>query len=67
MKIKFFKYILPVAAALSCTSCLDKYPSDSIPMDEAVNTADDMNQLMIGVYSAFKSGSLYSGQDLYKR
>lgn len=61
MKIKFFKYILPVAAALSCTSCLDKYPSDSIPMDEAVNTADDMNQLMIGVYSAFKSGSLYSG------
>lgn len=61
MKMKFLKYMLPAAALLSCTACLDKYPDNAIRMDEAVNTADDMNQLVIGIYSAFKSGSLYSG------
>ncbi|MCF0198902.1 MAG: RagB/SusD family nutrient uptake outer membrane protein [Bacteroidaceae bacterium] len=44
-----------------CSSCLDKYPEDSIPAAEAIKTVDDANQAVIGIYSAFKSSALYSG------
>ncbi|MGN0190593.1 MAG: RagB/SusD family nutrient uptake outer membrane protein [Candidatus Cryptobacteroides sp.] len=60
MKKIFQKYIVALAVILSSQSCLDKFPMDSIPMED-INTAEDINQLMIGVYSAFKSSSLYSG------
>ncbi len=49
------------AAALAFSSCLDKYPEGAIPSDEAVNTVEDVNQLVIGIYDAFKSSALYSG------
>ncbi len=58
---KFTIYILLALSALSMTSCLEKYPNDAIPADEAINTVEDLNQAMIGVYGAFKSPSLYSG------
>lgn len=60
MEMKFLKCLI-LAAVLCCTSCLDKYPSDSIRMEDSVRNAEDVNQLMIGIYSSFKSSSLYTG------
>lgn len=48
-------------AALCLQSCLDKYPDDAIPMDKAIQTVDDADQAVIGIYAALKSGALYSG------
>ena len=53
--------ILLSALSICATSCLDKYPEDSIPADEAIKTVEDANQAVIGIYSAFKSSALYSG------
>ena len=62
MNIKNIKtYILSGILALSMSSCLDKYPEDSIRMDEAINTVDDMDKLVYGIYDSFKSSALYSG------
>ena len=54
-------YILLVAVSFSVISCLDKMPDDAIPMDEAIQTVDDVNLAVIGIYDAFKSSYLYSG------
>ena len=60
--IKRFKfYILSVAVALSATSCLDKMPEDEVPFDQAIQTVSDANLAVIGIYDAFKSNYLYSG------
>ena len=62
MNIKNIKtYILSAGLLLSLSSCLDKYPEDSIRMDEAINTVDDIDKLVIGLYDSFKSSALYSG------
>ena len=62
MNIKNIKtYILSGILALSMSSCLDKYPEDSICMDQAINTVDDMDKLVYGIYDSFKSSALYSG------
>ena len=62
MNIKNIKtYILSGILTLSLSSCLDKYPEDSIPMDKAINTTEDVNKLVIGIYDSFKSSALYSG------
>ncbi len=62
MNIKNIKtYILSATMLLSFSSCLDKYPEDSIRMDEAINTVDDIDKLVIGLYDSFKSSALYSG------
>ena len=62
MNIKNIKtYILSGILALSMSSCLDKYPEDSIRMDQAINTVDDMDKLVYGIYDSFKSSALYSG------
>ncbi|MCD8313263.1 MAG: RagB/SusD family nutrient uptake outer membrane protein [Bacteroidales bacterium] len=53
--------ILTLAAALACTSCLDKFPYGSYPAEDAFSSVDEVNQATIGIYSAFKSASLYSG------
>ncbi len=58
-KIKI--YIVFVGMAFGLGSCLDKYPEDAILADKAINTIDEANQAVIGIYSAFKSGALYSG------
>ena len=50
---KFKLYILMAAVALSATSCLDKMPEDSIPFDDAIQTVDDVNLAVIGIYDAF--------------
>lgn len=58
---KFRIYIMLAAVALSATSCLDKLPEDEIPFDKAIQTVDDVNLAVIGIYDAFKSSYLYSG------
>jgi len=58
---KFKLYILIAAVAFSATSCLDKMPEDSIPFDDAIQTVDDVNLAVIGIYDAFKNSALYSG------
>lgn len=55
------KYIVLVAIALSASSCLDKYPEYAIPEKEAMTTVTEANQVVIGIYAAFKSPALYSG------
>lgn len=60
--IKRFKlYIMLAAVALSATSCLDKMPEDQIPFDQSIQTVEDVNLAVIGIYSGFKSSYLYSG------
>ena len=62
MNIKNIKtYILSGILTLSLSSCLDKYPEDSIRMDEAINSVEDVDKLVIGIYDSFKNSSLYSG------
>lgn len=58
---KFKLYITSVALALCCVSCLDKFPEDSIPFDKAIQTVKDVDLAVIGIYDAFKSSALYSG------
>ena len=59
---KIIKICTLLALLFSLSSCnLDKTPVDMIPTDEAMNNIDDAKQVIFGVYSAFKSGSLYSG------
>ncbi len=50
-----------VMTVFSATSCLDKFPYDAYPQENAMETFSDAEQVMIGIYSAFKSSSLYSG------
>ena len=50
-----------VAVALSSVSCLDKMPEDGIPFDESLQTVSDINLAVIGIYDAFRSKYLYSG------
>lgn len=54
-------YISCIATVLCGTSCLDKLPEDAMPSDKAITTVDDVNLAVIGIYDAFKSGALYSG------
>lgn len=58
-KIKL--YITLAAVVFSATACLDKYPEDAIPQDDAIKTVSDVKQAVIGIYAGFKSSSLYSG------
>ena len=58
---KFKLYFLLATVVFSATSCLDKMPEDSIPFDESIQTVSDVNQAVIGIYAAFKSSALYSG------
>ena len=58
-KIKTSLFIALSVCMLS--SCLDKYPQDEIPADSAITTIDEANQAVIGIYSAWLSGALYSG------
>ena len=57
-KIKIFLVALTVFASVGC---LDKVPGSAIPQDQAMQTFDDAEQTVTGIYSLFKSGALYSG------
>lgn len=54
-------FAVVAVAALSLSACLEKYPADAIPEDDAITTIDGANQFVIGIYADFKSSALYSG------
>ena len=56
-KIKIFLVALTAFAAVGC---LDKIPGSAIPQDQAMQTFDDAEQTVTGIYSLFKSSALYS-------
>lgn len=58
---KLKKYILSAVMVLSVSSCLEKLPEDAIPFDKSMQTVSDVNLAVIGIYDAFKSSALYSG------
>ena len=58
-KIKIYGVL--ITAALTATSCLDKYPEDAILAGNAINSVESANQAIVGIYSKFKSSALYSG------
>lgn len=62
MNMRVMKNIIYILlAGLLFTSCLDKLPEDAIPADKAITTVSEANQAVIGLYSSFLSGALYSG------
>ena len=58
----FIKYTL-AAVVLLCgsVSCLDKEPSSSIPEGDAMQTFNDAEQHVNGIYATLKSAALHSG------
>ena len=58
---KLKSYLLIALSVCLMTSCLDKFPQDEIPADSAITTIEDANQAVIGIYSAWLNGALYSG------
>ena len=54
-------YICAFAMLFGLNSCLDKYPEDAILEGKAINSVDEANQAVVGIYSAFLSSALYSG------
>ena len=64
--MKRIKHIVWAAAAcavaLTSVSCLEKYPSSAIPEDQAMQTINDAEQHVNGIYASLLSAYLYSGQ-----
>ena len=58
-KIKIFFAI--AVAVMTLSSCLDKEPSSAIPEQEAMQTFDDAEQTLTGIYALMKSNALWSG------
>ena len=58
---KLKSYLLTAFCVCALTSCLDKYPQDEIPAENAISTIEDADQAVIGIYNAWMSGALYSG------
>ena len=59
--MKSIKILFVASAALLAVSCLDKQPQSAIPQQQAMQTFDDAEQTVTGIYSLLKSGALYSG------
>ena len=60
MKNKIKIYLLLIAVGIGSVSCLDKYPDGAIQASKAINTVEDANDAIIGIYKAYKDASLYS-------
>ena len=58
---KLKSYLLITLSVCMLSSCLDKYPQDEIPAANAIESIDDADQAVIGIYNAWMSGALYSG------
>ena len=55
------RFTIIVAALFSLSSCLDKEPGSAIPEKEAMQTFNDAEQMLNGIYALLKSSALYSG------
>ena len=49
------------AVVLGLSSCLEKVPGDYIPESESMQTLNDAEQILTGIYTAYMSSGLYSG------
>ncbi len=49
------------AVLVGSVSCLEKYPRQAIPEDEAMQTFNDAEQHLVGIYASLKSAYLFSG------
>ena len=58
-KIKYL--MVAVAMMFATTSCLDKLPGSAIPTDEAMQSYEDVEQTLTGIYAMMKSSALWSG------
>ena len=54
-------YILLATVLVVPVSCLDKFPENAVPESSAITTVDEADQAVVGIYSSFLSGALYSG------
>ena len=62
MKNSLYNIALAFILTFSLTSCdLDRFPDSGIPEHEAMQTPDDAQQVIFGIYSGLKSSGLYSG------
>ncbi len=60
MKSKIFIISIVLSGFLfSCDDFLEKYPHSDVAMDQALQTEDDLQVGVNGVYSAFKSAAYY--------
>lgn len=59
--LNIIKISISILLLSGMTSCLEKYPSASIPEDEAMKTFSDAEQHLTGIYASLKSSYLYSG------
>ena len=50
-----------VLASFTMSSCLDKEPGSAIPEGQAMQTFEDAEQTVTGIYALLKSSSLFSG------
>lgn len=56
---KIFTFLLLLTTFASCD--LDRYPDTGMPDDQAMTNPEEAQQIVFGVYSAFKNSALYSG------
>lgn len=61
MKRNILACIVAASGLLGLNSCLDKIPADYIPTEKAMNNYNEAEQVLYGIYSDWKGGSLYSG------
>ena len=57
--LKISTFLLLLTAFVSCD--LDRYPDTGIPEDQAMTNPSEAQQIVFGVYSAFKNSNLHSG------
>lgn len=61
MMKKMIYFVVVLSLMVSTTSCLDKMPQSAIPIDEAMQSYNDAEQTVTGIYSMMKSSALWSG------
>ena len=54
-------FFVSLAAVATMSSCLDKLPGSAIPEQEAMQSFNDAEQFVTGIYAMLKSSALYSG------
>lgn len=60
-KIKLYSLIALAVVTTACSDFLTRYPDTAIPEQEAMQTLEDCDAVVLGIYSGFKNSTLYSG------